>query len=91
MSASDNVLVDGAIQLNGESLQLMRTSQKKWFIGAVISVAAYAVAVGVIALAAEVSGVVSLLAMPLFIVAFQAGRLAGRIETVERARALKRG
>ena len=56
-----------------------------------ISVVAYAGAVGVIALAREVGGVVFLFAMPLFVVAFQAGRLAGRVEAVERVRALNRG
>ena len=90
MSTSEEVLIDSAVQLDGESLRSMRASQKKWFICAVISVATYALAIGVFALAKEVVGVVSLLAMPIFVVAFQAGRLAGRTEAVDRVRAVNR-
>lgn len=88
MSTPEEVLIDSAVQLDGESLQSMRASQKKWFICAVTAVTAYAVVIGVVALAKEAGGLVALFAMPLFIVTFQAGRLAGRIEAVERVRAL---
>jgi hypothetical protein len=91
MSTSENILIDRAVQLDGKSLQLMRASQKKWFIYAVITIAAYAVAMGVIALEKEVGGGVALFALPLFIVVFQAGRLAGRVDAVDRVRAMNRG
>lgn len=91
MSTSEEVLIDSAVQLHGESLQSMRASQKRWSIFTVTAVAAYAVALGVVALTKEAGGLVALFAMPLFIATFQAGRLAGRIEAVERVRALNHG
>lgn len=90
MSTSEESLIDSAVQLHGESLQSMRASQKRWFICAVAAVTAYAVALGFVALAKAVGGLVALFALPLFIVTFQTGRLAGRIEAVERVRAISR-
>jgi|GEM_PF-2250318 hypothetical protein len=90
MSTNEEALTDSAIQLHGESLHSLRVSQKKWFLFTLIAITAYVVTVGFVAFRRDASGVVALFALPLFIVVFQAGRLAGRVETVERVRMLNR-
>jgi hypothetical protein len=90
MSTSEEVLIDSAVKLDGESLQSMRASQKKWFIAAMTAVTAYAFALGAASLQKESGGLIALFAMPLIVVAFQAGRLAGRVEVIQRVRSLNR-
>jgi hypothetical protein len=90
MSTSEQVLIDRAVHLEGESLRSLRGSQKKWFIVATAAVVAYAVAMGSAFAFGKGGGLIALAAMPLVVVVFYAGRLAGRVEVVDRVRALQR-
>jgi len=81
--------IDHAIQLNGDSITVMRATQRKWFVCLVASIGAYAASLGLSAFSTH--NVVALFALPLIVLAFQAGRLTGRVETVDRVRTLQRG
>ena len=77
MNTSEETLVDRAVQLDGMAVGVITFA----VVGALFAVRS----------SGGVSGIVAAMAaMPLFVVAFQAGRLAGRVEAVQRVRTLFR-
>jgi len=93
MNSSEETLIDRAVQLDGESAEALRVVRGRWFVVMAVAVIAYAVVGALLAVRSGggVSGIVATIAaMPLFVVAFQAGRLAGRVEAVQRVRTLFR-
>ena len=93
MNTSEETLIDRAVQLDGKSAEVLRVARGRWFAGMAVGVITFAVVGALFAVRSSggVSGIVATMAaMPLFVVAFQAGRLAGRVEAVQRVRTLFR-
>ncbi len=89
--------VEGYVDLgkieNAVRDHLNKVARGRWFAGMAVGVITFAVVGALFAVRSGggVSGIVATMAaMPLFVVAFQAGRLAGRVEAVQRVRALFR-